>query len=502
MFWRHVVAAVLASLVLSGCDGEGETAESARYMRYGTGTPLQTFDPHRVDAGPTFSTYITLVYDGLTQSDPDNIGQALPALAKGWDWVDDTTLDFQLREGVRFIDGERFDAHAAKANLLRMLAAEGPRSRTVASIKSVEVVDDMTLRLYLHHPDPTLTYNLGLPPGMMISPAAFDNPDLDINPVGTGPWIYEFETSMIGDVHRYRLNPDYYAGHPEGRGNYEVRVLLDPRARLNALVSGQIDFAVLSPSASEYAQRRGFGIATRKSRWMGMTITDRNGELVPELADVRVRRALGYAVDREALAEVVFFGFADPESQPMATLGRVPELEDYYTYDPDKARALLDEAGATGFSFVVPVSPVNSGEYEAVQHYLKQVGVNMIINVIEPGSITALARSREFPVNTIGFPNYDPDSRHLAIWGSGAVFNAFRIETPRLDELASEASRTLDEALRSRLFEEYFRIVVTDVYSLVYLHVQDTVAYNTERVRDVEVSSYIDPRLREVKLAR
>ncbi len=500
---RYLSSALCVSSVLvAGCTDPNERASpsESRVVRYGTGTPMQTFDPHRADTGPVFSTYLALVYDGLTRTDPENIGKALPALAQSWEWVDDVTLEFELRDDVRFVDGEPFNAFAAKANIERMIAAEGPRASTVASIKSAEATDEFLLRLHLSYSDPTVTYNLGLSPGMMVSPAAFDDPHLDLNPVGTGPWIYDFDSSTIGDVHRFKVNPNYFGGHPLGRADYEVRVLKDSRARLNALVSGQIDFAVLGPSESEYAKRRGFGLATRMSRWMGMTIIDRNGEVAPALADVRVRRAIGYAVDRQALADVVFFGFAEPRSQPMATLGRVEELDDYFYYDPEKARALLKEANIDDLHFVVPVLPVASAGYEAIQHYLKQVGINMEIEVVEPGSFAALARTRRFPVNTIGYPNYDPDSRHLAIWGPDATYNPFELDTARLEELAARARKTLDEDLREQLFEEYFRIVVTEVYSLVFVYVMDVIAYDAERLVGVRVSSYIDPYLREVTL--
>lgn len=491
-------------VVVQGC-GEFDASRTADLgrLRYGTGTPLQTFDPHRSDLGPAFTTYLVLVYDGLTRADPVNPGEVLPGLAHRWEWLDDLTVEFHLRRGVRFIDGEPFDAYAAEANIRRMLSLEGPRIRTVASIERVQPVDEHTLRISLKFPDPTLTFNLGLTPGMMISPAAFDNPDLDLNPVGTGPWIYEADNSTIGEVHRFRANPDYFDGRAGDRDDYEIRVLLNSRARLNALVSGQIDFAMLAPPEARYAGHRGFALSTlRMSNWMGMTIIDRNGELVPELADVRVRRALGYAVDRQALADAVYFGFAEPRSQPMSTLGRVRELEGYYYYDPDKARGLLKEAGVSGFDFTVPVRPVDIAFFEAIQHYLGQVGIDMEIKVIEQGMIPAVARSREFPVNTIGYPTFDPDSRHAAIWAAGAAFNPFRLDVEELESLAAEARTTRDEQVRERLFDEYFRIVVTNVYSLVYLHLASVVAYDADRVAEVELSLYGDPPLREMRLGR
>ena len=86
---------------------------------------------------------------------------------------------------------------------------------------AAEVLDEYTLRLHLHYPDPTLLYNLGLSPGLMVSPAAFDNPDLDLNPVGTGPWLYDHSRSTLGEVLHFVPNPDHwnpaYRRRPGGR---------------------------------------------------------------------------------------------------------------------------------------------------------------------------------------------------------------------------------------------------------------------------------------------
>jgi peptide/nickel transport system substrate-binding protein len=196
---------------------------------------------------------------------------------------------------------------------------------------------------------------------------------------------------------------------------------------MNALISGQIDFAVIGPSEADYAERVGLAVARRGNRWLGITVLDRQGELVPEFADPRVRRALGHAVDRQAMANVVFFGFVEPASQPMRPgLGYVESLQDFFTYDPERSRALLREADVRNFSFDVPVQSSNSAEYEAIQHYLKQVGIDMRIKIVEPGTMSSLSRTKRFPVNTIAYPTFDPDSRHMAIWGSASAFNPFR----------------------------------------------------------------------------
>jgi peptide/nickel transport system substrate-binding protein len=463
-----------------------------------------------VDGGPVATTYLVPVYDSLLAGNPESLWVQLPGLAREWRWVDETTIEFDLVENVYFSDGVKFDAHVAEANIERMLRLKGPRIQTMTSIRGTEVVDAQTFRIYLHQHDPAILRSLAGPPGMMVSPAAFDNPDLDLNPVGTGPWLYDKKNSTIGEVHRFVPRSDYF--EPEvnpSKAYLEVHVLRNPRARLNALISGQVDISIMRPVEAAQAEAAGFSLADSQNRWFGMTILDRNGEMVPELGNPKVRQALGYAVDRNAIANAIFFGYALPASQPMRRpgddeldLGHVKKLQHFYRYDPEKARTLLREAGVDGFSFVAPVLPDDSPAWEAVQYYLKDVGIDMQIHLLEPGKSGAASRSRMYPVNTITYPAFDPENRHRAIWGSDAIFNPWRVTNKRMDRLAEEARTSSDHQLRKRNFERYFDTVVREAWSVAYLHTFDLVAYDAEKLADVQLTGYIDPHLRLIRLTR
>ncbi|XOV85838.1 MAG: ABC transporter substrate-binding protein [Pseudomonadota bacterium] len=495
---------VIVLFLLEGCQGERELSSADNStIRFATAQPLQTFDPHQADTGTSFSTYLTLVYDGLIEGNPDDMWSPLPGLAKSWHWLDETTLEFDLVEGVTFSDGEPFDATVAKQNIDRMLALRGPRFNTVESIQSAEALGSRTLRLRLHRADPTLLVAMAGPPGMMISPRAFENQQLDLEPVGTGPWLYDRNRSTVGEVHRFTPRPGYFKASTANPSlaNYAIHYLPNARARLNALISGQIDIALVTHADASSAESIGFKVARRANRWFGITFLDRNGELVPELADPRVRQAMGYAVDRAALAKALFFGYAQPSSQPMVEgLGYVSELENYYRYDPDYARQLLQSAGVDEFSFVAPVLPTESAHFEAVQHYLSQVGIHMQIHVTEPSTIAAISRTRRYPINTLTYPNYNPDSRHLAIWGTDAIFNPFKVVGHQTDALALEARASLDEELRARNYDAYYRIVIKDVYSMIYLQVEDLVAYDAAKLDGVRIGGFVDPLLRRIAL--
>ncbi len=507
--YRFSCLIVVYMFCLTGCKNEqaASPVKHENVIRFGTVTPLHKFDPHIVDGGPAFSSYALLVYDGLLEGNPDSLWQQLPGLAKEWTWIDDTTIEFKLVENASFSDGTRFDAHVAQANIERMLRLKGPRVKSMVSIKDTEVVDDFTFRILLHQHDPALLRSLTGPPGMMVSPKAFDNDDLDLRPVGTGPWLYDHENSTIGEVHRFIPRQDYFKDANPSNARLEVHVLRNPRARLNALLSGQVDVTLVRSVEATQAQESGFSLASRKNRWFGMTFLDRHGDSVPELADPRVRRAFGYAVDRQALAEAVFFGYATPASQPMRKprgeeieLGHVTGLENYYSYDPEMSRRLLREAGVDRLALKAPVLPDDSAAWEAVQFYLEKVGIDLQLELIEPGKSGAVSRTQDFPVNTITYPAFDPENRHRAIWGSKAIFNPFGVIDERMDKLAEEARTSKDDKLRIDNFEAYFETIVKEAWSVAYLHMDDLIAYDKTKLGNVRVSGYIDPILRRISL--
>ena len=119
---------------------------------------------------------------------------------------------------------------------------------------------------------------------------------------------------------------------------------------------------------------------------------------------------------------------------------------------------------------------------------------------LPPVSGLAHARSRRYPVNTIAPPNFDPDSRHLAIWHTMGIWNPFRIDNDRLNALAAEAFSSADEELREANYREYFDIIVKDVRALVLLQIDDLVAYNGDKLSNVRLSTYVDPDLRHIRL--
>jgi ABC-type transport system substrate-binding protein len=392
------VVSLLGLVACGGDDGGGSAAEESPAPDEPSGTLVlsyalgpENFDPHQ---GPDYElVYQAPVIDRLITQNPDrSLG---PELATEWSFADDGSyLDMTLQEGVEFHDGEPFDADAAVANLDRALTLETSTvAQYLVAVESVEATDEYSIRLNLDGPAANLPSVLATNAGAMISPASFDNPDVNIEPVGTGP--YELTSLTLGDRAVYeRVEGDYYDPEAGLVQTLEIVGIGDGEARLNAVQAQQIDGAFLTPDQFEdalgIAESSGGELEFNRFNNPGFTavIFNRNW---PEFQDARVRQALNYAIDREALIDAFLAGEALPTWQVFAEgkLGHDPELEGYYEFDPDRARELLAEAGfPDGFTLDEPVLYTDQivGQGEAIQQMLADVGVNIELQRVESGN--------------------------------------------------------------------------------------------------------------------
>lgn len=359
----------------SGAAVSEEEVDTSGTLRYGAANEVTRFDPHRSSNGYD-QNWLAPVYERLIDQNPD--AEPQPGLATDWEFVDDTTFEMTLREGVTFHDGTPFDAEAVKANIERALTVEGSGvANYLASVDAVEVVSHTEVRFLLKHPDATLPQQLATRPGMMLSPAAFENPDLDRNPVGTGP--FRLVSYQQGDRAVYERNEDYWGDDYALVQRLEILYLPDSATRLNALRSGQIDATVIDAPQVPEVERTDLELIESPSIEVYHFQMDRSKS---EFGEVLVRQAINHAIDREAIAEALLFGYADPTQQwvPEGTKHHVAEVSDRYEYDPERARQLLAEAGLPdGFSFdaMVSVQPVYVRLGEILQQQFAEVGIDM-----------------------------------------------------------------------------------------------------------------------------
>jgi peptide/nickel transport system substrate-binding protein len=360
----------------------------------------QALDPHVATDATVAWDYVN-IYDTLV--DLDASVKLQPSLATSWKQVDPTTWRFTLRSGVKFTDGTPFDADAVVFNVERALNPKDP-GRVVSSggpIAGAKKVDAQTVDILTKGPDPSTLYGLSLKVVYgMCSPTAVQKygKDYGQHPVGTGPFMLE-SWQANSQVTLVR-NPGYWGNAPT-LDKLVFKVIPDAGDRLLAFQNKEID-VLLEPTPSQMLTLTKLpGVQIAKTPGIGISYLAYNLKY-PPFDDVRVRLALQHAIDRKTICSTVLGGLAVPATGFMNSnvFGyKNEDLETVYDYNPDKAKALLQQAGWTPgsggvltkngqpFTFPLVVSPGRvPGDKDATvacQQQLAQVGVNAQIVQME-----------------------------------------------------------------------------------------------------------------------
>ena len=337
--------------------------------------------PYRVMTMPTLYTVSTM-FDGLTRIDAE--GVVHPWLATSWEQTEPTTWVLTLRDDVVFHNGRPFTADAVVhvVNFLSDRYGAGEAVATeMAFLKSAEALDDYTVAIHTDFPVPVLPRFL--PVLHMVEPENWNavcKDEFALNPVGTGP----FKVDAFGAT-RVTFTAHQDGWRDPALDGLEILAVPESTARLQALVSGSVDLALaLGPDDQETVETMGGtfrGWRSETVRTISFVLT----EGPSPLDDVRVREALNLAVDRQGIIDGLLGGMTVPASQGAtpAAEGYNPNLEPI-PYDPDRARALLKEAGfEDGFALtteaVIGASGWDSAMYQQVARNLQEIGVEMSI---------------------------------------------------------------------------------------------------------------------------
>ncbi len=468
---RLAAVTTVAALALTACSAaDPEPAQSgdsatAPLLTIGALQEPTSWDPAQANEGHLAPIYQS-VYDTLIKREPD--GELVPMLATEWETSEDgLALTLELRTDVTFTDGTAFDAEAVKANIEHFQGANGPMLGNLSGVTSVDVVDEDTVVLNLDAPDPDLAANLSNAGGYMGSPAALASPDLATTPVGSGPYVLDTSRSVVGSTIIVTRNEDYW-GDPLPFDEVDFRILTDETARLNALTSGQIDFASLNRAASAVqAQAAGLNAPEPFSvNWGGILFFDRDGALLPELADVRVREALAIAIDSEALVQVGWEGLGAETSQVFGpeTAAYDEALNDTYAYDPERARELLAEAGASDLTLTLPVSGVFEPViYDAIIQNWQDIGVTVNRHQWAPGEAIASMQRGEFPLAFMTLSQRSDWGTTQFLLAPDAPWNPMGSTAPELEKLIAEFP-TADQAGQDEIARQINEFVIENVW--------------------------------------
>lgn len=399
MFRSRVVAgvALIAALLLTACgggvtsgdpagEGEAKVIDPNGIVRYVFVQNPISFDPAK--SSNVFDMIpLGLAYDQLIWR--NEAGELEPMLATEWEFVDDDrALEMSLRDDVRFIDGEKFDASAVKANLDRARThPEGLNRGALARIESIDVVDDYRVRFNLNGPGANLPRVLSANVGSMVSPAALDNPDLDQNPVGSG--MAKLIEYIPGQIHRWEANEDYWDPSAVQAAGYEVTIQTASPTRQNMLTSGEAELTYLLPQDEDAAKAAGLNTAPSAST--SIFQLNINPDPSKPIGDPKVREALEHAINRQAIIDGVFFGAGVPVAQhiPPSNWAYNPDVtpdNPKYGYDPELAKQLLAEAGypdGVDLDMMIPALDDHRAIGEALVAMLAETGFRVTSQVVE-----------------------------------------------------------------------------------------------------------------------
>ncbi|MFV2053234.1 ABC transporter substrate-binding protein [Aliiroseovarius sp. YM-037] len=442
----------------------------------------KSLDPAAVTAVNDFRILVN-VYEGLTRYKSGTL-EVEPALAESWAISDDgTEYTFTLKSGVTFHDGTPFNAEAVKFNFDRMLDENHPFHDTgpfplsffFGAVEETSVVDDMTVKFKLNAPYAPFLSNLAYPTGLIVSPAAVEQHGKEFgrNPSGTGPFTFaEWRSNEAVVIER---NADYW-GEAAGTEAVVFRPITDANTRVAEMLAGGIDLMVEVPPTS-LSQFEGDGFAVAEQAGPHVWFLILNAKEGP-FADVRVRQAANYAINKEAIVNDVLEGTAEVAAGPTppAFAWAYNADLDPYPYDPDKARELLADAGAEGAELTFYVTEGGSGMLDpiamgtAIQADLAAVGLNVTIETYEWNTFLGEVNpglEGKADMAEMAWMTNDPDTLpYLALrtdaWPEAGGFNSGYYSNPKVDELLESARTATDQDERARLYQEMQAIVQED----------------------------------------
>ena len=492
----HGAAAVSLGLLL-GCS---QPVPEPGIITVGMYTSVNSLDP-RYATDSVSSRAHQLIFNALLDLD-DNM-RLTADLAESWDSADYQTYILKLREGVRFHDGHELTADDVVYTFTSILdpKSSSPLRGAFRLVDSVAPVDRYRVAFTLKEPSGSFLINLV---AAQIVPNGAGR-DLREHPVGTGP--YEFVSHAVDDRIVLRAFRGYFDGLPRNVG-IVLKVVPDDIMRALELRKKTVDLVVndIPPDMAYQLKKEGLTLATSPGanyQYLGFNMRD------PILADVRVRHAIGYAIDRQAIIDYLRRGLATPSVGllPPTNWAFEPDVFDF-AYDPDRARQLLNEAGYADpdgdgprprltLSLKVSSTEFNRLQSAVLQQNLRDVGIAADVRVFEFATLYADILKGNFQMFTLqwaGGATADPDilsrifhSRQVPPAG----FNRGHLSDPELDRLIDEAtSATTPEERRARYGEAQKRVAELAPY--ISLWHETNIALAQPEIKGIRLAPQVD----------
>jgi peptide/nickel transport system substrate-binding protein len=473
--WLTIISLALALSMVVAVGAAAQKVPKGQVV-VALGADVPTLDPHMHNVRVMLIVGWHL-FDNLIARDPTTL-KPVPHLAESWRLVNDLTWEFRLRHEVRFHNGEPFNATTVKYNFERLMTPDqkSPQRGNIAWLERVDVVDDYTVRLVTKEPYPIVPEHLT---NVQMIPPAYakqvGDKELAKNPVGTGP--YRFVSWPKAQQVVLEANADYWKGPPAVQ-TVVFRTIPETATQIAELLAGSVDIIrTVPPEQIPAIEASGMAYVSKapilRVVYIGFDCLGRDPTSQTALKDMRVRQAIAYAIDVDAIIHHILGGLA-----VRTATGVTPMHFGYdgdpikYAYDPQKAKALLVEAGyADGLQLNLHTysgSIVSQRQVtDAIRGYLAQVGIRTDNKHFDDVG-TFASQQQAGKLNDLA----------LGSWGSYSIFDADMLLHPlfhrsepftsctdaQLEALLDKERSILDQGLRKQVLLQAQRAIVTQAY--------------------------------------
>ncbi len=445
---------LLAAALVLACS----SASAARTdITIGMQLEPPNLDPTGAAAAAIDEVVYANIFEGLTRFLPD--GSVAPALASSWEVSEDgLQYSFTLRTGVSFHDGTGFDADDVVFSLDRARAEDSTNAQKglFAGIDSVEATDPATVVVTLSQANGALPFNLAWGDAVIVAPESIEQ--AKTAPVGTGPFV--FSKWVQGDQVEIVRNPDYW-GEPAQLEKATFKFISEPTAAFAALMAGDVDAFPVYPAPENLPQLDAdprFSVVLGSTE--GETILSINNKLAP-FDNKLVRQAVAHAIDRSAIIDGAMFGYGTPIGSHFAPHHPAYlDLTGNSPYDPERARALLAEAGlADGFETTLKLPPPSyarrGGEIIAAQ--LREVGIKVEISNLEWAQwLEQVFRGKDYGLTIVSHT----EPMDIGIYANPEYY--FQYDNAELQQLMVDLEATAEDDARSEILQQAQTIISED----------------------------------------
>ena len=443
-----------------------------------------------------------MIFEPLIRFDP-HTQELYGVLATNWDMPDAQTVNFELRQGVYFSNGDRFTGHDVAYTFERALESSFTRAM-FGAIDHVEVVDDYNVTFHLNMPFvPILNQLTFVQASIVNARAAQELGDaFQDSPVGTGPFVLDH--MVLGDRTVVTRNDNYWGPAPHLR-QVTFRVVPEQSNRFIEVETGNADIALMIAPTDVPRAEETPSVELHRTPNFSYNYIGFNMRSDGPIADERVRHAITYALDIDAIVHNAFAGTGQRLTGPVTSLTQYHIPMEPFTPNLDRARELLAEAGyPDGFSVRFWSNEGNQARADVgvmVQHQLREIGIEVTTEVVEWATYLERMGQAEHDMFILGWVgSMDPDFHLYMLFHSenlGTSGNMSWLDHPEVDRLLDEGRMELDPVRRGEIYAE-FQQLIRDIRPHIFLHQSEELNISTPEVRGFRSSADVLPRFWQV----